>query len=184
MPAAIGVKIFGNSLKTLEHLANEVAAKMVHIPGVQDLQPSSMVPVPSLQIALREKQADELGVTRADLNDAVQAMSYGVEATKVQKLYSEVPLMLRFEGTDDHIPTLHLNELKNVPIQTADGRYVPLSQVARLKFVDVPSRIEHEHAMRYVTVSCNVSGASTIPFRSTSPTNITRPINEEILSVW
>ncbi len=161
VPAAIGVKIFGNSLKTLEHLANEVAAKMVHIPGVQDLQPSSMVPVPSLQIALREKQADELGVTRADLNDAVQAMSYGVEATKVQKLYSEVPLMLRFEGTDDHIPTLHLNELKNVPIQTADGRYVPLSQVARLKFVDVPSRIEHEHAMRYVTVSCNVSGAST-----------------------
>ena len=158
--AAIGIKIFGDDLTVLEQLANEAAAKLSKVRGVQDLHPSSIVPVPSLDISLIRGTSNSLGVSRQDLNDAVQAMSYGVEATRVQALYKEIPLMLRYEGTNDDIPTLHLEDLSNVPIRTAGGRFVPLSQIARLRFVDVPSRIEHEHASRYVTVSCNVSGAT------------------------
>ncbi len=158
--AAIGIKIFGDDLSILEKLAGETAAQLSKVRGVQDLHPSSIVPVPSLDISLIKDTSNLLGVSRQDLNDAVQAMSYGVEATRVQALYKEIPLMLRYEGTDDNIPTLHLDELKHTPIRTADGRFVPLSQVARLRFVDIPSRIEHEHASRYVTVSCNVSGAT------------------------
>ena len=35
---------------------------------------------------------------------------------------------------------------------------MPVAQVADVNFSDVPSQLEHDHAARFVTVSCNVAG--------------------------
>ena len=156
--AAVGVKIFGEDLDTLQSLGNGLAAKMEKIPGVVDLHPGSIAPVPSVSVSLVPEKADRFGVTREDLNATVEAMSYGLEATRIQELYKQVPLMIRYEGTDDPVPTLRTDELGKMPVRTADGPYIPLSQVADIQFGEVPSRIEHEHASRLATVSCNVSG--------------------------
>ena len=154
----IGVKIFGEDLDKLQGFAGQLASKMSSLKGVVDLRPGAIVPIPAVTVSLLPDKADSFGVTRSDLSDIVQAMSYGVEATGVRQLHKQVPLTIRMEGTDDNVPTLRVDQLKQVPIRTADGPYIPLSQVAEVKFGVVPSLIEHEHAMRVVTVSCNVTG--------------------------
>ena len=139
-------------------MADTVAAQLAKNAGVVDLSPGSIAPVPSVNVTLRPEQANRLGITREDLNNVVEAMSYGIPVTQVRELHKQVPLMIRMEGTDDNIPTLHKSELEKIPIRTANGSYVPLAQVADVNFSDVPSQLEHEHAARFVTVSCNVAG--------------------------
>jgi CzcA family heavy metal efflux pump len=154
----IGVKIYGEDLATLQGIAAELAARLAKVPGVVDLSPGSIASIPSVNVKLLPGVADRLGVTREDLNNVVEAMSFGHQATQVRELYKQVPLMMRLEGTDDSVPTLHKDALSRVPLRTADGPYVPLSQVASVTYGEVPSRIEHDQATRVVTVSCNVAG--------------------------
>jgi len=154
----IGVNIYGEDLKLLQELAGALASQMEKIPGIVDLSPGSIAAVPAVRVTLIPGKADALGITRDDLNNVIEATSYGMLATHVREARNQVPLMIRLEGTDDPTPTLHKSELEQVPVRTANGSYVPLSQVANVRFADVPSRIEHEHASRFVTVSCNVSG--------------------------
>jgi CzcA family heavy metal efflux pump len=155
----IGINIFSEDLAALQSAAQNVAARMVKIPGVVDLNPGSIAPVPAVVLSLRAAEANALGVTHEDVNNVLEAMSYGMAATPVRELHKQVPLVVRIEGTDDNLPTLHKSQLEKTPVRTANGSYVPLSQVADIRFADVPSRIDHEHAARFVTVSCNVEHA-------------------------
>ncbi len=156
--SAVGVKLYGDDLGILQKLSDALSTKMKGIPGVVDLRPGSVAATPAVEIDLIPEAARKFGVSRADLDAAVEATSYGLEATKIRRVQKEIPVMIRIEGLDEQSPSLHLDALKQLPIRTADGAFIPLSQVAIARIADVPARIEHEHAVRVIRVSCNIEG--------------------------
>ena len=71
-----------------------------------------------------------------------------------------VPILLR-AGEDVRTSAARFGDLR---VALPDGNAVPLSEVARLRRVDGPVKIERENGARYVTVRANVRGRDLVGY--------------------
>ncbi len=153
VPADIGVDLYGQDLKVLSLQAQALVKKMQSIAGIADLRPPSSTPVPSLEIEVNKKEAGRLGISQRSIHDALEAYASGLEVTSVREVQKEIGVVLRFAVPGGN---LDLEAIGSLPLKTAGGSVVPLEQVARIYFGDIPSEIYHDHLTRKLTVTANV----------------------------
>ncbi|MDE2290638.1 MAG: efflux RND transporter permease subunit, partial [Elusimicrobia bacterium] len=154
-PVDIGVKLYGPDLGVLHDYAGRLVKRLQKIPGLVDVRPPTAMPVPSLQITVDKKAAGRLGISQSAIHDALSAYSMGLVATAVRKVQKSIPVVIRFTKPGQDID---LEALKGLPLHTAGGSTVPLEQVARVGYSQVPSEIDHEHMTRMLMVTADVHG--------------------------
>ena len=158
VPAELGVDLFGVDLEQLHGFAEKLVTKMKDVPGITDLRAPQDLPVPSLELNIDKKEAGRLGITTRSIYDLLQSFSIGLSATSVREVQKEIPVTLHLaEAGDD----LDLEALKSLPIRTNSGGTIPLEQVIKLGYSDIPSEINHEHLSRKLTITANVKGRNT-----------------------
>ncbi len=150
----IGVKIFGNDLKILEKLSNEVAAAVSTVDGAKDVYPEKVIGTPYIDIDINRQAAARYGIDVGMINDAIEK---GIGETN---LSTTIEGRQRFPIRVRYAPEFRdkVENIGQIPLVLADGMTIPLSQVADIRTTDGASMIQSENGLLKGTVLLNVRG--------------------------
>jgi len=156
----VAVKVFGNDLAELGRLASRIETSLNGIAGAEDVFTARNEGVQYLQIQIDRLAAGRLGLSVDEIQSSLRAMIEGRSAGAVIESGWRVPILLR-AGEDVRTGAARFGDLR---VALPDGNAVPLSEVARLRRVDGPVKIERENGARYVTVRANVRGRDLVGY--------------------
>lgn len=100
--------------------------------------------------------AEAIGVTLADVSNQVRQAYFGAEAQRLARDGEDARVMVRLSREDRD----NLDSLNNLRIRTADGREIPLAQVASLSYEPGINRIQRRDRVRSARVFAEVDGDS------------------------
>lgn len=151
--ADVGISVYGDDLDTLRATAEEIAAVVGKVPGAADVAVEQTGGLPYLRVILKRDALARHGINARAVLDAVAVVG-GKEVSEVYEGQRRFPLQVRFpEAVRED-----LARLKKVMVPDAQGRPIPLEQLAEIKFDDGPAQISRDATRRRAVISCNVRG--------------------------
>jgi len=156
----LAVKIFGPDLPTLNRLAQDIEAALKGVRGSQDVFTLTNEGVQYLKVDIDRFQAGHRGLSVVDIEDDLRSQLEGVRVGTVIEAPRRTPVLLRGEDRLRGSPAL----FQTLDIPLGPGEWIALSQVASLKRVDGPVKVDRENASRYSVVQANVSGRDLVGF--------------------
>lgn len=151
--ANIAVKLFGSDLTKMYELGNEIKAAVTDVPGIADLNVEQQVERPQLRIEPRREMLAKYGVTLPEFAEIVRVMLGGEVVSQVYEGNRSFDLTLK---VDD--PSRESAERIRKLIVDANGRKVPLENIAEVVSASGPNTISRENVSRKIVVSANVAG--------------------------
>ncbi len=152
--ANIAIKIFGDDIRTLYDLGNQVKNSCADVEGVADLNVEQLVERPELSIAPNYEMLARHGISLADFNKWVSVCLAGEVVSQVYEGDKMFNLVVR---ADEEART-RIERIKDMTISNSEGRMIPLAQVAHIKSTTTPNTINRENVKRKIVVSANTSG--------------------------
>ncbi len=148
----LAVKIYGDDLRTLESLGDQVVGTMSTVRGVKDLGLFRVIGQPNLNFTVDRQAAARFGVNVSDIQDAIQTAVGGNAVTQVLKGEARYDLTVRyasaFRSTAEAIGTIRL--------LSPSGERVSLAQLTHVKTEDGAAEIYRESGQRYVAIKYSV----------------------------
>ena len=151
--AQIAIKLFGPELATLRTKANEIREAMATVPGVVDLLVEPQVGVPQVQINLNRPAAAAVGLSSADLAEAVEVAFNGEAVSQVLEDQRTYDVLVRFDDSARQ----SIETIGRTLIDTPTGAKVPISQVADVRPDQGPNTINRENVQRRIIIQANVA---------------------------
>ncbi len=148
--APVSVRLSGPEFETLSAMAAQVEASLEQSPRLVNVANGAPVGQPQLQVEVDQARAAELGVNSASLGLLVRTAFAGAVATKFQRpdgTLQDVRLQLAGASRNS------IEDVGNLPVQTALGTTVKLSQVAKINETSGPTQIDHYNRLRVVNVN-------------------------------
>lgn len=152
--AGIAIKVFGPDLTTLHSIGLQIQQATHSIDGVTDLNVEQQVERPQLVIRPRRLLLASNGITLPQFAAYVNAALGGEVVSQVQDGGKTFDLTVRMADEDIN----SIDHIRNMLIDTADGRQVCLSDVADIFSSAGPNTISRENAQRKLVVSANAQG--------------------------
>lgn len=156
----IGVKIFGDNLKKLEKIAEEIAAVLESVEGATGVYAERISGKPYIEFNIDRLAASRFGINVGTVNQALQTAVGGMPIGQVFEGRERYPIRVRYkkEFRDN------IERLKAVLIPSPLGQHIPLDQLADIKVVTGPATIQSENGRLRSLVQLNVSGRDTSGF--------------------
>lgn len=156
----VGIKIFAasGSLQDMKRVAEEVAAVVRDVPGMDEVKVEQTTGLPTLTIDIDREAIARLGVNAQDVLSVIETIG-GTQVSTVVEGQRRYDLQVRFHSAVRE----SLDALRHLPIPLpllADGKapWVPLEQVASIEIKTGPAQISREKIQRKITVELNVRG--------------------------
>jgi HAE1 family hydrophobic/amphiphilic exporter-1 len=173
----IQLQLTGPDNAILNQLAEQFAERVRRVPGATDVGLSSRGQKPELRVQIERGAAGQLGISIAQIAQALRPAFAGVDAgTWVdpggESRYVRVRLAPEARENAADVQRIPLV----LPAAGPNGpAVVPLGQVARISKSVGPAQITHLDRRRVITVGANIQGASL--------GNVSQAINREIASI-
>ncbi|MFL6256165.1 MAG: efflux RND transporter permease subunit, partial [Pyrinomonadaceae bacterium] len=154
MRSQVGVKVFGNDIKTLEETSRQIAAALSTVQGAADVYPEQIGGTPYIDIRVNRTAAARYGIGTATIQDAIER---GIGETNLSVTIEgrrRFPLRVRYAPEFRSSP----EAIGRIPITSPTGVPVPLAQLADIRTVEGPSMIQSENGLLRGTVLLNVRG--------------------------
>lgn len=150
----LATKVYGDDLHVLENKAEQVAAVMSKIPGIEDLGLLRVTGQPDLNFVVDRRQAARYQINVADVQDAIQTAVGGNALTQVLQGEARYDLVARY--LPDYRNTAAA--IRNIRLLSPSGERVSLAQLCKVQEADEGSEIYREGNQRYVAVKYSVRG--------------------------
>jgi copper/silver efflux system protein len=150
----VGIKIFGNDLKTLEDLSRKVAEVVKGVPGAVDVYPEQISGAPYVDIKINRTAAARYGIDVRLIQDAIETGIGETNLTVTIEGRRRFPVRVRYAAQFRSSP----QALGQIPIASPAGAPIPLAQLAEIRTVEGPSMISSENGLLRGTVLLNVRG--------------------------
>ena len=152
MNANNAVKIYGDDLKTLDKLANQVMKKMENVPGVKDIGILRNIGQPEISISFDEEKMAIYGVQKSDAQSIIEMAIGGKTATQKYEGEKRFDIRLRYlkEYRKDE------QDIMNLMVPTLRGGKVPLKEIATLTTRTGPAFIYRDNTKRFIGVKFSV----------------------------
>ncbi len=164
-PAAVAVRVHGESFDDIERAAGQIARVMNGIDGHANVYAETQTGVPEMVVRIRPADAAQFGLRRVQIIDAVQTAFQGAEVGQVhvgpRTIDVRVLLDERFREDPAAVANLWLAAVSDDPKNP--GR-IPLKQVADVYLSDGRFLVAHEGGQRRQQVTCNVAGRDVTGF--------------------
>ena len=152
--ASIAIKLFGDDLNKMFSLGNQIKSAISDVEGVADLNVEQQVERPELKIVPRREMLAEYGISLPQFNEFITVNMAGETVSQVYEKGRSFNLVVR-AGEDSRGSIEHV---KNLMIDDAEGRKIPLSYVADVVSSMGPNTINRENVQRKIVISANTSG--------------------------
>ncbi|MFA7249850.1 MAG: efflux RND transporter permease subunit [Dehalococcoidia bacterium] len=151
--SAVGIRLTGPEFSTLSAIADQVQASLQQSPGLINVENGAPVGQPQLSIEVDQLRAADLGVNSASLGLLVRTAYAGAVATKYQRPDGTLEdVRLQLQGASRR----SVEDVGNLPVQTATGQTVRLNQVARITETSGPTQIDHYGRQRVINVNADL----------------------------
>jgi heavy metal efflux system protein len=152
--ATLALKLYGDDLGQLDRLSAQLKSVLADIPGVADLALEANIGKPQIRI-----RVDRDALARYGLNadDVLTVVKNGIGGEPVSSLIDGVKrfdIAVRLEDADK----ASLRAIERIPIRSASGAIVQLSQVAEVDDAEGYSFIRREQLQRYAVIQMDVRG--------------------------
>jgi Cu(I)/Ag(I) efflux system membrane protein CusA/SilA len=137
----VGVKVAGPDIEQIERIGRQIEEVLLRVPGTASAYSERVAGGRYIEIIPRRLEAARLGLNVEDINQVVSAAVGGINITQTVEGLERYPVNLRFprEQRDD------VHKLRQLPLVTAAGAQIPLSQVAEVKVVDGAPMLKSEN---------------------------------------
>lgn len=149
----VAVKIFGPDLATITNIGEQVQKVSKTIPGLEDAKLDMQAQIPQLRIELDRERAMAHGVSPGELNAELSTLLGGSVVAQLRENQRVIDLAIRLpENWRGDAETI-----RNLPIHTVTGHYIPLKLVADVREAAGPSSVYRENTQRRYVVSIKPS---------------------------
>lgn len=169
--ANIAIKLFGTDLNKMFALGNQIKASIEDIEGIADLNVEQQIERPQLKIEPKREVMAKYGITLPEFAEIVNVMLAGEVVSQVYEENRSFDLTLKVN--DDSRETA--DRIKNL-IVDANGRKIPLGNIAEITSTTGPNTINRENVARKIVISANVAGRDLRGVVN----DIQKTVNEEI----
>ena len=156
----VAVKIYGPDLQVLNDLAQKMVTLLKSIPGSEDVITNKNSGMQYMQVELDRQAIGRFGLSVEEVQNDLRALIEGRTVGVVIEEGRRLPLLVRGSAALHMSPALF--ESLRLPI--ADGRALPLAQLARLVPMDGPVKIERENSSRMAVIRTNVRDRDLVSF--------------------
>ena len=148
-PKPVEIKIFSTDLEFLKQTAPAIKAQIDGVPHVVDTENGLIVAGPSLTFHVRSADAQRYGLTTNDIATAVNTAKLGALSSYVLQAdrVTNVRVMMEAKAIN------RIETLKDIPLKTAAGQIVRLSQVADVVEEPGTLELERDDLRQYVAVT-------------------------------
>ncbi|MFM8796206.1 MAG: efflux RND transporter permease subunit [Betaproteobacteria bacterium] len=150
----LAIKVFGDDLRTLRDLSEQVARILRAVPGSKDIRIERLSGQQALTIEIDRKAIARHGINVADVQALIETAVGGKDVTTLYEGERRYSVTVRFPAERRSTVEAIGKLLVNAP----DGAQLPLSSLARIELVDGPAQISRESGKRRVVVGANVEG--------------------------
>ena len=152
--ASIAIKLFGDDLNRMFALGNQIKAAISDVEGVADLNVEQQIERPELKIVPKREMLAKYGISLPQFSEFVQVNMAGEVVLQVYEKGKTFNLVVRADEADRG----EMDRVKDLMIDDAQGRKIPLSYVADVVSSMGPNTINRENVKRKIVISANTSG--------------------------
>lgn len=150
----VGIKVFGNDLKTLEDLSRRIADVVKTIPGATDVYPEQIGGAPYVDIHINRTAAARYGIDTRTIEDTIEKGIGEINLSVTIEGRRRFPIRVRYAPEFRSSP----DALGQIPITSPQGAPIPLAELADIRTVTGPTMISSENGLLRGTVLLNVRG--------------------------
>ena len=159
----ISIKVFGNELKVLALLVDNISEITRGITGAVDVQAAVMEGGKFLNLELHREIAGRYGMSVDDFSRYVKSQLEGLLISELIEGKKRTPIVIaNTPGSDRDLSTQA--DLQRHLVLLPDGTLAPLAAIAHLSFKEGPLVIEREKGNRFAVVTTNVTGRDIVGF--------------------
>ncbi len=153
--APVVIKVFGEKLPVIQHVALQIADSLEQIPGAVDVYKGFAPGEPELTIRVDQEAASRFGLTVSEVSRAVRMALWGDEVTNLMEGIKIIPVRVRYPKQDFD----HLEKIRKMPVYLPSiDRILHLEEVASIKKIPGKTDIDHENLSQVVNIKAQISG--------------------------
>ena len=146
------LRVSGPDASEVKTIANDVKAKMQEDKDLHNIAFDWPDTEPVAQIHIDPDKARMLGINSYAVSLHLQSLLSGTKSGEYYEGNQTIPVTFRLSDNENH----NLAALSSLPIQTGNGSYVPLSQIATISMSQEEGIIWHRNMMPTISIHANV----------------------------
>lgn len=155
--ASIAIKLFGTDLNRMFTIGNQIKEAIEDVDGIADLNVEQQIERPELKITPRRELLARNGITLPEFNELIGVCLAGETVSQVYEAGRSFNLVVKARAADA-ADGMTMEDIRNLVIDTEDGRKVPLTDVADIESAAGPNTINRENVQRKIVISANTNG--------------------------
>lgn len=145
-------RISGDNFDTLRGIAERMAAAMRANPNLRNVQQDWEGRAKAIFLDVDPARAQALGVTQQSLSQFLETAVHGAQVTAYRERDQLIGVVVRGAPMERE----HLGQLANLNVPTANGKTVPLTQIATLRYGLEDSLIWKRNRVPTITVRADI----------------------------
>ncbi|HUY20646.1 MAG TPA: efflux RND transporter permease subunit [Candidatus Binataceae bacterium] len=155
-PEPVEVKVFGADQDTIESTARQVAGILRQVPGTVDVFDGIVLSNPEQEIQVDPTAAGRYGLNAQDIDDSLHAIVEGTVATELRVHDRLFGVRVRYPDSFHQ----NLQKLAGVLLDTPAHGKVPLSSLAKFRWLGERPELDRERLRSVIHVTARLSGVN------------------------
>ncbi len=152
--ATLALKLYGEDLAELDRLSGRIKTALGKVKGVADLALEANIGKPQIRIAVDRQELARHGMNAEEVLTIVRNGLGGEPVSVLLDGVKRFDIAVRL--SDDTRGSVE--SLRRIPLRTATGAIVPLSEVAEVSVAEGYSFVRREQLQRYAVIQMDVQG--------------------------
>lgn len=155
--AAITVRLKGESLETLNTIANDIKEIVNSTPGTNNVQTSLKQGINEIKFTLNRNKVAYYGLNMSQVGGLVRSSIQGIKSTTVNFNNEDLDVLVRYDMPRNGAKAnISASQIKDLEIQTPKGFNVTLGQLGNDELTASLASIEREEQKRIVKVTADI----------------------------
>jgi len=146
------VQISGDSTSRLNELAVDITRVLSGVDGLRDVRTDAETADREVQVSIDRSRAAAVGLTTADIADAISVAMRGQNLREFRSEQGEVQVRLAFRADDKQT----IEQLADLPLYDANGQRITLGSIASFRIAQSPDTIRRTDRQTSVILSANL----------------------------
>ena len=151
---ALGIKIFGTELTTIQEIGSQIEQALRDVPGTRNVFAERTAGGYYVDFNIKRAEIARYGLMIADVERVIESAIGGANIALTIEGRERYPINVRYSRGFRN----SLEDLKRVFVSTPDGQQIPITQLADISLITGPTVVKSEGSMLVGYVYVDVAG--------------------------